>query len=462
MVSLSPWSGGGLPVRVPSLVLALCLIASSAGGAESEYTGSNQLEGINPFPLDYDSGSMALHALHSSLDACGVSTSYQRLTGLSGTAFKFAYDSVEVFEPLRDLYPMDALTEAARALGFYDAQWITGEPIGAVKDIIKREIDGGRPVLAPFLKRDAYHGFFIVTGYDFDRDLLYLQGAFEGDSSYVTVAIPEVWDGPTVGPAGWATNPVFVIGESKRIDQKTLKAGREPVDRAISAMKGGSMPYGLHPGEHVYMGPPGPREALYGFPAYDLLSHDIEHRDLIKRTDGEVTLDFAMIWRIDAQVGQLEHDRRSARFFSKLLSRELPDEKRSDIGAIMEGLEETANDAGALREFFWHVIVDTMTAGEVADYVRTSTSIVFRLPDVEPLVSELKAGGFEIFKTVWGWLLVDDTHHKRMLAKTALRSIIIRERRSLELLEEIADHIGVKTPGYEREGKRIRPPRGKK
>ncbi|MFH1312303.1 MAG: hypothetical protein ABIJ00_03670 [Candidatus Eisenbacteria bacterium] len=462
MVPFSSGFGGGLLVRVLSLVLALCLMATLAEGEENKHSGSNQLEGINPFPLDYDSGSMALYALKSSLDAYDVSTAYQRLTGLSGTAFKFVYDSTEAYEPLRDLYPMDALAEAATALGFYDAKWVTGKPIGAVKDIIKHEIDSGRPVLAPFLKADAYRGFFIVTGYDFDRDLLYLQGAFEGDSAYVTVPIPETWDGPTVSPAGWATNPVFVIGEAKRLDQKTLEAGKEPVERAISAMKGGSLPYGLHPGERAYMGQPGPHEALYGFPAYDLLSHEIEHRELIDRTDGGAQLDFAFLWRINSQVGQLEHDRRSARFFAKLLSRELPDEKRADVSDVMQSLAETADDAGILRKFFWHVITDTMTAGDVAGYVKANTSMVFRLPDVEPLLNELQADGFEIFETAWGWLLVDDTPRKRTLAKTALRSIIVRERRSLDLLEGIADHIGIKPSGSRPEGKPRRPPRGKK
>jgi hypothetical protein len=459
MASSSRLFGGIASVRGLVLGLTLCVLVASAEGGGVDCPGTNRLEGIKPFELDQYSGSMALHALGSSLGAYDLETAYQRLVGLSGAAFKFVYDSTEAFEPLRDLYPMDVLTGASRALGFDDAHWVTGEPIGTVMDVIRNEIDNRRPVLAPYLRADAYHGFFIVTGYDFDRHLLCLQGAFEGDSAYVAAAIPEAWDGPTVSPAGWATNPIFVIGERKREGRAIPMAGKRPVEQAISAMKGGSMRYGTHPGEHAYMRYPGPHEALYGLPAYDLLSLDIENRELIERRGGEATLNFAFIWRINSQLGQLEHDRRHGADFSRLLSSGVPKEKRADMNEIRQNLLATADDAGTLRRFFWHELADTLEADEVAACVTASSSMVFKIPDIERLRNQLRADGFDIFETAWGWILVDDSHQKRMLAKTALRSIVVRERRSLEILEGVVDHIG-KRPSIKRPADRSkRPPR---
>ena len=455
MTSRSPQNGPVAPVRGWALALALCIVAGCVGGAEADPSGANRVEAIKAFDLDYDSGSMALHALQSAFGAYDFGLGYQRLVGVSGVAFKFVYDSTEAFEPLRDIYPMDALTGVSRELGFDDARWVTGEPIETVKDVIKREIDSGRPVLAPYLKVDDYHGFFIVTGYDFEKGLFYLQSAFEGDSGYVTVPIPEAWDGPTASPAGWATNPVFVIGERKRKGQEVAMAGRGPVEVAISAMKGGRLMYGTHGGEHPYMGRPGPHEAVYGLPAYDLLSRDIEDRSLIKTRDGEVVLDFAFIWRIDSQLGQLEHDRSNGGYFTRLVSMELPRDKAAEMSEIRWNLEATAGDAAELRRFFWHEIPDTIEAGDVAGYVRASSSIVFKLPDVGGLRDRLRGEGFDTFETVWGLVLIDDSHEKRMLAKTEMRSIVVREQWTLEMLEDIVDHMG-SAPSIERPGDRSR------
>jgi hypothetical protein len=455
MTSASPQTGRFAPVWGATLVLTLCILVGWVGVAQADPLRANRVEGVKAFDLDHDSGSMALHALQSALGACGCETGYQRLMRVSGAAFKFVYDSTAAYEPLRDLYPMDVLTGASKGLGFDDAHWVTDEPIETVKAVIKREIDSGRPVLAPFLKPDAYHGFFVVTGYDYGQGLFYLQSAFEGDSGYVTVPIPEVWDGPTVSPAGWATNPIFVIGERKRSGQEIPMAEKEQVELAVSVMKGGRLTYGTKPSEYPYMARPGPHEALYGLPAYDLLSHDIENRELIKTKDGEATLDFAFIWRIDSQVGQLEHDRRNSGHLSMLVSLELPREDGAGMGEARQSLDATADDAGELRRFFWHELPDTIEAGDVAAYVRASSSIVFKLPDDEHLRDRLRAEGFDIFNTVWGWVLIDDSRAKRMLAKTELRSIVVREQRTLEILDGIVDRVG-SVPSAKRPGNRTR------
>lgn len=434
----------GRPVTVCclALVLVFCPLAAGLGGEGTNRSGSNHLVGVRPFGLDYDSGSMALHALRSSLQAGGRSMMYWELVGLSGAAFKFVYDSTAAFEPLRDVYPIDVLREASVVLGFPEAHWETAKPLDAVKDIVRNEIDRGRPVLAPFLKVDAYHGFFIITGYDFDRTVFYLQGAFQSRSGEVTVPIPEAWDGPTVSPAGWATNPVFVLGEKSNESQDQSIAARRTIERGLEQMRGGKVVYGVHPGERRYMEYGGPHEATCGLPAYDLLSSDIENGRFVLHVGGEARLNFGLIWRIDSQVGQLEHDRSNGATFLDFLPRKLPPGPVPRLKEIVASFEETAEDASVLRKIFWDEGPDTLTAAEsVAEYVNGSSSIIFHIPDRDGLPDELQSLGFDLFRTAWGWVLVDDTHEKRMLAKTALHSIVVRERRSIGMLEDILGYI---------------------
>lgn len=403
---------------------------------------TNRIENIKAFPLNHDSGSMALHALQSAISAYGLNASYQQVAGMSGAAFKFVYDASESYEPLRDVYPIDVLTTAAKALGFSKAHWETGKPIGAVKDMVKNEIDDGHPVLVPFITDEPYHGFFVITGYDFDKNILYLQGARRTEKGYVVVPIPEEWDGPTVSPAGWATNPIFIIGPNSGGGIKRLRVEKRTVELGISVMKGGTLPYGSHPGEHLYMAGESPRQASYGLPAYDVLSSDIENEPFVIEVDGEERFNFGLIWRIDAQIGQLEHDRYQGGLFLRYLSGGVPSDRAEDLNEIILGFENVSKDANDFRPIFWDEVPSTLTDAQgIADYVSRRSSMIFKIWGPQKLRQDIEAMGFGTYNTPWGWVLVDDSHEKRMLAKTALRSIYVRDRRLLGLLEDIVDHI---------------------
>jgi hypothetical protein len=381
---------------------------------------------------------MAIRAFMSAIGPDFPRATYDYLVGISGGAFKFVYDSSESYEPLRDIHPVDVLARAAVTLGFNQAHWETNTSIETVKGIIKQEIDDGRPVIAPFLKPDTYHGFFIITGYDFDQDSLYLQGAFEGDGGYAAVPLPDTWDGPTASPAGWATNPIFVIGPRSGDYIQASKVGTRTLKEAIDVMRGGALIYGTHPGERPYMKRAGPDTAAYGMPAYDLLSADIENEKLVLDVDGKAVLNFGFIWRIDSQIGQLEHDRRGGVDFLRSLSTNVnPDEILSFREAVLM-VEGTAGDARRLREFFWNEVPETLCeTGRIHDYVRDSFSMVFRINDDPAVHDRLGQRGFNVFETPWGWVLVDDTREKRMLAKTAVHSIVVRERRSIRMFTDI-------------------------
>lgn len=433
-----------LMVRYCLLAAAgLCLANLSAATPQASDSLSGHVEGIKPFPPDHDSGSMAVYAMKSAIGQDFPRATYGYLVGVTCAAFKFVYDSVEVYEPLRDACPVDVLTVGADALGYHEAHWELGLPIEDVKELIRKEIGSGRPVITPYLKPDAYHGFCIVTGYDLEQDVFHLQGAFGPEEVNVTVPVPESWDGPTMSPAGWATNPVFVLGPKADEYQNSAGIAKRVFAEAIRLMQGGTITYGNHPGEAEYMRQAGPHEALYGLPALDLLSADVEHEPLVVDVDGTQAVNFGFIWRIDAQVGQLEHDRLGAAHFIRALSNSVPAERLREVRGVLGAFESISADARELRRAFWHVIPDSLTGyADVSLFMAEAPSLVFRLAADEGLHDDLRADGYGVFRTPWGWVAIDDSHEKRMLAKTVLRRIVVREGHQIERLNLMMEYIG--------------------
>lgn len=438
--------------RCMAAILLILIALTSFGAYRVEAEGARRasetirvLEAVEPFEIDYDSGNMAIHALASCLKATGTVRGYYTLVGLSRSAFKFVYDSTEAYEPLRDLYPVDVLYQAARNSGYPDCRWETNKSIDVVKSLIKQEIDSGRPVMAPFLKDDAYHGFFIIVGYDYDRDFLYLQGALGPDSAYVTVPIPEYWDGPTASPEGWASNPVFVLGEAVEELDRRGAAERKSVRMGIHLLRGGTLEYGTQPGEGRYMAKPGPHEAVYGLPAYDLLSRDVENASIIvgggKNEGGAVN--FGFLWRVDSQVGQLWHDRYHGAKYMRGLARYLRFEQRMILSEISENYEKTAIDALNLRRMFWNPVPDSLAeVDDVITYMEKDGAIVYWVGQIEDVIPDLVSRGLEIHDTPWGPIIVLDSPAKRLKAKLLVKSMASREKNSLHVMRDVVDHIG--------------------
>lgn len=432
------------------ILMLLTLIGASLAGAEEQEeapTDARVLDGVEGFPLDYDSGNMGIYALSSCFKAAGAGSGYYSLVGLSRSAFKFVYDSTEAYEPLRDLYPVDVMQQAAKAVGFPDGHWEVNKSIDTVKSLIKGEIDSGRPVTAPFLKNDAYHGFFVITGYDYGQGIFYLQGALGLDSGYVTVPIPDYWDGPTASPLGWARNPVFVLGEPRAEMERRGSPERKSVKMGIRLYRGGTLEYGTQPGEHVYMVEPGPHTASYGLPAFDVLSRDVENRPILVERDGEEAVNFAFLWRLDSQLGQLQHDRHHGATYLRGLSRYLRSGERVLIAEVSKNFEGVEGDVRALRRIFWNPLPDWCTGPDDAiRYIESEEAIVYWIPRGDGLAQGLESRGYPSHTTPWGLIVVLDEPGKRLKAKILVKSIASRENNSLYVMKDVVDHIGRMRP----------------
>jgi hypothetical protein len=424
-----------------TLSCGLCGLCRGAEEPPDEALTANALPGVAPFDLDYLSGSMALHALHSVLTSQGYSGPYSELVGISGSPFKVVYDSSDAFEPLRDACPFDLLRTAAVRIGFPDAHWETGHAKEALKQIVKHEIDAGRALVAPFLKPDAYHGFNVITGYDFDLDQFKVQGAFDRRRPY-SIPIPDSWDGPTLSPAGWATNPVFVLGEAWEDSAAMAEIYVDMADQGIDLLEGGILLYGLVEGEARYMAEAGLHEAHYGIPAYDVMAWDVVRADIAIGRAGRDSLNFAFLWRVDAMVGLLEHDRMGGGGFASLLRGELSQRKAAALHELVVNFQKTAEDAAALRSLFWHEVPDTLADPlAVGEYADGKDAIVFALPDRQGLAEALRDMGRDVYRCPWGWAMVEDSREKRIQAKMKVIGMRARDRECLDLMREIAEDL---------------------
>jgi hypothetical protein len=426
------------------LWLSVGLAAEPAFGADRVAPGqrSNQVPGVKPFPLDLDAGSMSLRAAVSCLEAYGRPSSYARIQALSGACLKFVYDTTEAYEPLRDLFPVDVLKAACRAADLADAHWELDLPMAAVKDLVKREIDKGHPVIAPFLKPDAYHGFFLIVGYDFDAGVFYLQGALR-DTVYARVPIPDQWSGPTASPMGWATNPVFVGGDYLQNTEADAGLDRGMIETGIDLMRGGELTYGVHDGERAYMASPGPHTAAFGIPAYRLLAWDVAKTPVVVERDGREEANFGFLWRLDAQLGQLEHDRTYATEAMDFLLSRVSGGKSIDVEALATNMDRTAGEAAALRKIFGDTVpYEVNTVDGMVQYVGGSGSIVLSFAGRDRLIEDLKARGLKALKTRWGPVIVADSPEKRLQARMLVRSLESRERASLAMMEQVVTFIG--------------------
>jgi hypothetical protein len=429
-------------VILAGLVFALAgfwPVRESLGQADQRSGATaNRIEGLPIYGPDHDSGPMAIHALRSCLEFTGLSYTYSNLAGVSGAAFKFVYDTTGAYEPLRDLFPVDVLRTAAEQLGFEDAHWSRDGSRDYVMGLIKREIDAGRPLIAPDLRAGKYSGLCVITGYDLETGYVLIQGAFRR-AGYDSVRLGDAWDGPTASPEGWASNPVFILGRN-RIGTGDARAGRDKpaVAAAIEIMKGGDLEYGRHPGEAPYLVEAGPHTAMYGLKAFELLSHDVADRPLVTVVDGEPQLDLAFLWRIDSQVGQLQHDRTHAYTFLRQLRSNVQPGQYLELEELYNGVQATSEDARSLRQIFWQTLPPDVTTGDGAiAYARQNPYIVIDVAPRAGVADQLKSMGETVFDTPWGSVLVDDTPEKRMGARLLVRALTSRERNSIRLLEDL-------------------------
>lgn len=388
---------------------------------------------VPAFLRSEDAGGMAMLALEAALRALGEDRPAWWLAGASGDAFKFVYDRGNVFEPLRDRAPVDAVSLACAAAG-WRGRWMTGASMGEVRALVQEAVRRGAPVLAPFLGDRWYHGLVLIVGVDDARDAFLLQLARNDPAAtadYEVLPIPEGWSGPVPGPAAWADNPIFVI------EERTGAPGADTVFRRALALAtevhaGPPLPYANHPGADEYSGPPlAGREALQGQAALEALREDVAETEVAG---------FGLVWRMDAQLGQLAYDRSNAAAFVDHAAEGL--EGGPATAALREaarGYRETATLAAELHRAYWDKRWSRESDRQaVRAGLMGSTSFVHGVGALEGDDMEWFRHFVPVMETAWGPAAILDGPRRRAVNTALADRILENERRCVELLGGVA------------------------
>ena len=381
---------------------------------------------VPSFTRDHDAGSMAMLALEAALAVQGENRPAWWLAGISGDAFKFVYDPAAVFEPLRDRNPVDVLTIACRAAG-WDGHWSIGAQASAAEIAVRESVRKGRPVLAPFLGEAWYHGVVLVVGIDEGERRFHLQiartdHAFGRD--YETIAIPRSWDGPVPGDIAWADAPLFIL------DDRTLTPSQEQVvgealTRAISLHAGTSQPYADHPGARRYSAVPlAGRAAGQGEAALLALRDDIVRNEIVR---------WDLIWRVDAQLGQLHYDRCNAARFLRWVA----DGHRAGTPLLeaANGYAATAAHAKRLQGAYWDKgWLEIADRRVIQAGIDRSPSLVYAVGGLPLHEVVLLQRVMPVMDTPWGPAAIAGGHRRRQALVDLVDQIIERERYCIERL----------------------------
>lgn len=364
---------------------------------------------VPAFTRRNDVGGGAIPAAHALLRALGAQISYEELLVTSGAAFSFVYDNAPVYEPLRDLYPLDTVAMAVQGAGF-SGRWTVDKPAGEALAAVGAALADGRPALVSVYDDEIMHGVGVVI--DAAGSVLTVQ-----TDEAREITLPEVWWGAVTGPIAWGACPVFVAERGAAAGWSAEGRLHRVLHRATALLAGaGSLPYRDCEGARTYSAVPlAGRQALYGLPAYDLLLTDVGGAENLGA--------FSLLWRIDAQVSQLRHGRESAAAFLHTVPHRLAQ-------AAEECCRTVAGLADDLLNRFWYRPTRTMkTAAEVIAAAASQSAMIFWAGLDEEELGRLSRR-VAVTRTPWGPVAVMDTIPRRREAA----ALVQRLRREEEVL----------------------------
>lgn len=370
---------------------------------------------VAPYLLDADAGDGGIHVALAVLQALERKTSYATLKAVSGDGFKFVYDRGEVFEAMRDLSPTDFL-RSVFALYKVKGAWHTNYALEELDTVLAQAIDAGWPVVTSNVL-DTFTGYQIIFGIDRQDDVprIALRGGLLSDDLETDaspkrparwVPVDADWDGPVTSRARWGVNPVFIIEEvgakkSPKNDDLLATAAEEGM-RTYEAFELAYSTSGVD--EAFAREPLAGRLAASGAEAWAVLLDEIKTRPPLQSS--------AFIWKINATMRRLAHDRRAlAEFFQTHAKRVKTKGLKAQLSSLVETLNAIAGRADALRELVWHTATQSAATTDDIQSVLTSTrAVAYALPENETLHDELRAVGYDdrIFATQHGTAVIMD------------------------------------------------------
>ncbi|HYF95123.1 MAG TPA: hypothetical protein VD969_23140 [Symbiobacteriaceae bacterium] len=372
---------------------------------------------VPPIPKRDDVGGGALPAIHAVLRNLGAQIRYEELLVTSGAAFSFVWDNAPVYEPLRDLHPQDSVTLAAQSAGF-TGRWLVDLPADETLGQLSAALADGRPGIVSLYDDEIMHGFAVAVDFDAAQHTLTVQR-----DQLQHLHLPEVWWGAVTGPRAWGACPVFLVERGAPPGWSSEGRLHRALHRAAALLAGGRVAYRDCEGSRHYTRVPlAGRQAVYGLPAFDLLLADVGGAESLSA--------FNLIWRLDAQVSQLQHGRNAAAAFLHTIQHPIALEAAACCS-------ETAALATDLLSRFWYRPSRTMaTAADVLAAAGAQHAMIFWV-GLEGEELERLARRVAVTDTPWGPIAMVDTIPRRREATALVARLRGQEERLARLLGEL-------------------------
>ena len=426
---------GGL---ISFFILSFCLSIWAQQGKPGDQRMKNIIPGLNRISVEDTYEGKPILSFQEILRHLGTEESEGFLAGISGEAFVFSYKDAQIDEPQREHWPHDIFARAARELG-YSLEWIVEQPSEEVKRIVREQIDQGYPVLTHSLDESSYHGFQIIVGYDFEKEIFYLQTADRHDhQDYVEAPIPEEWIGAVPGPLFWVHNPLGLIApdpDAGEFDRRQIVL--RAMQRAVELWEMESFPFAA-PGEDKSWVPwtggldLNEERAPISAAAYAAVERDITRME---------RLEFPLVWRIDAQFCRLIYIRKDAARFLEEVESLFSSASREEIAAAAALFKEVSEGAADFFSCFWNRDLHADPPEERAALLQridASSALVMWLP--ESVTEEEMVGrpDFRFSGSPWGNIVIVDTPERRQHAISLLHQLKVKDEKAFGLLRKIA------------------------
>jgi hypothetical protein len=266
------------------------------------------------------------------------------------------------------------------------------------------------------------HGYSVAVDYHPAGSRLSLQ-----TDKIQQVSLPETWWGAVPGPVAWAACPAFVVDAGRPAGWSRDARLYRALARAEALIAGGTLAYRDCEGARPYARVPlAGRQAAYGLPAYDRLAADVSGSELLG--------DFSLIWRLDAQLGQLHHHRDAAAAYLHTVPHPIAPE--ADATAL-----EVAERAEALAARFWYKPTRSLSsAADVMAAAASAGAMVFPLGLPEAELARL-AERMPVCKTAWGPVAIVDSAPRRRDALALVKQMRESDARLGRLLADLRDSL---------------------
>jgi len=145
-------------------------------------------------------------------------------------------------------------------------------------------------------------------------------------------------------------------------------------------------------------------------------------------------LNWGVIWRMDAQCGQLAHDRMNAAKFLRYIAEKYP--KYKDLLNTAEVYKETSKSASELKQAYWDKRWSLETSRQTfREKVKNTNSFVYQIPVLKEEDINWIHRVLPVQNTPWGPAIIVDGPRRRKQNTNLVNKIITNEKQAIKQIQ---------------------------